>query len=158
MPVPTRWRRRCAPAARATGPEGPLWPGNRPPPGRCGRRLGQRRRLRRPPSLAGVTLDLAGWSHRGLAWVATGVAQCPTLPQQVPALVEFDLDAVQLVMLFGLGDIALPQTFSECFLGGDQVADMRQGVAVRRIQPVAHRSSVPDMDRQTDADWVGCIS
>ena len=68
------------------------------------------------PCSAEVALDLVTRAHGRLAWVAAGLAQCPTLPQQVPALVEFDLDAAQAIMLLRLGDVAVlqlrPQFFS----------------------------------------------
>ena len=94
--------------------------------------------------LAEVSLNLAGRTHRCLPWVSTRLTQCPTLPQQVPALVEFDLHSAQAFVLLGLADVAALQLRPQGFLLGDQVADVYQGVAVRWFAPITHRSSVPE--------------
>jgi hypothetical protein len=56
---------------------------------------------------AQVALDLVCGPHRGLARVATGFAQRPTLPEQVPALVEFGLDPAQPLVLLRFADFAV---------------------------------------------------
>ena len=96
---------------------------------------------------AQVALDFVGRAHGGLARVATGFAQRPTLPKQVPALVEFGLDAAQPLVLLGFADIAVLQLRPKCLLLGDQVVDPRQGGVVwvcRSFLVLFHESSVPD--------------
>lgn len=83
--------------------------------------------------LAGVPLDLVGGTHDCFARVTTGLAQCPSLSEQVPALVEFDLDAAQLLLLLGLADATVPQLRSQRLLLGHQVTDVCQGLAVCRL-------------------------
>jgi hypothetical protein len=56
---------------------------------------------------AQVALDLTGGPHRSIAGVAAGFAQSTTLPQQVPALVELDLQLPQPLVLFGLADFTV---------------------------------------------------
>ncbi|SIP66509.1 hypothetical protein BN9982_40032 [Mycobacterium tuberculosis] len=108
--------------------------------------------------LAGVPLDLVGGTHDCFARVTTGLAQCPSLSEQVPALVEFDLDAAQLLLLLGLADATVPQLRSQRLLLGHQVTDVCQGLAVCRFASLAHGSSVPDLTRCPGTDSVGCIS
>ena len=78
-------------------------------------------------SSAQVALDLVGGPHRRVAGIATGFAQRPTLPQQVPALVELDLERPQPLVLLGLADLAVLELLSECLLLGDEVVNTRQG-------------------------------
>src|ERR1700744_6006408 len=82
-----------------------------------------------PPAVirsAQVALDLVGGAYRGVAGIATGLAQGATLPEQVPALVEFDLELPQPLVLLGLADLAVLQPFSKRLLLGDEFVDPRQ--------------------------------
>jgi hypothetical protein len=54
-----------------------------------------------------IELDLVGGADRGVAGIAAGLAQGAALPQQVPALVEFDLELPQPLVLLGLADLAV---------------------------------------------------
>ena len=95
-------------------------------------------------ALADVTLDLVGRTHRCFARVAPGFAQGPSLPKQIPTLIEFDFDAAKSLVLVGRGDFALLQLGPQQLFLSDQVADMRQRVPVRRFILVVHRFSVPE--------------
>src|SRR6202012_4732561 len=75
---------------------------------------------------AQVALDLVGGAYRGVAGIATGLAQGAALPEQVPALVEFDLELPQPLVLLGLADLAVLQPFSKRLLLGDEFVDPRQ--------------------------------
>src|ERR1700760_1714416 len=79
---------------------------------------------------AQVALDLVGGAHRGVAGIAAGLAQGAALPEQVPALVEFDLELAQPLVLLGLADLAVLQLLSKRLLLGDELVDTRQGVVV----------------------------
>src|SRR5271163_4484474 len=79
---------------------------------------------------AQVALDLAGGPYRGVARIAAGLAQRAALPQQVPTLVELDLEVAQPRVFVGRADVAVLQLLSKCLFLGDQVVDVRQGVAV----------------------------
>ena len=57
------------------------------------------------------------------------------------------LDAAQAIVLLRLGDVAVLQLRPQVFLLGDQVADLCQCLAVGWSTAIAHRSSVPDMNR-----------
>ena len=92
-----------------------------------------------------ILLDFVDRPRSAAARILAELAPGPPLPQQVPALVEFDLDPAQPIMLLRLGDVAALQPRPQVFLLGDQVADACQCVAVGRFAPVAHGSSVPDM-------------
>src|SRR3984893_7029182 len=79
---------------------------------------------------AQVALDLVGGPHRGGAGLPAGLAQGAALPEQVPALVEFDLELAQPLVLLGLADLAVLQLLSKRLLLGDEFVDTRQGVVV----------------------------
>ena len=79
---------------------------------------------------AEVALDLVCGPYRGRARVATGFAQCPTLPQQVPALVELGFEVAQPLVLLRFADVTVLQLLSKCLLFGDEVVNTRQGVVV----------------------------
>src|SRR5271156_4955748 len=76
-------------------------------------------------SSAQVALDLVGGAHRGVAGIATGLTQGAALPEQVPALVEFDLELPQPLVLLGFVDLAVLQLLSKRLLFGDEFVDPR---------------------------------
>ena len=88
---------------------------------------------------AQVALDLVGGPHRGLAGIATGLAQGTALPQQVPALIELDLEMAQPRVFLGLADLAVLELVAKRLLLGDELVDPRQCVGVLIHQPKCAR-------------------
>lgn len=86
-----------------------------------------------------VALDLVGRPHLGLSWIAAGLAQRPSLPQQVPALVELDLQRAQPPLFLRLVDIALLHPGAQLLLLGDKLVHLIEDVLIFR-----HASSLPD--------------
>ena len=70
--------------------------------------------------------------------VAAGLPECAALPQQVPALVQLDLQRAQTCMFLVRADLVPLQAGAKFALLFDKVADVCQGVVVR-----CHASSVP---------------
>lgn len=66
----------------------------------------------------------------GLTWVAAGLAQSPALPQEVPALVEFDLECPQPLVLLVCADLMPLQAIAKIALLVDELADSGQWIAV----------------------------
>lgn len=75
--------------------------------------------VRRCHRSAKIALDLVGRTHLGLAGIAAGLSQRPSLPQQIPALVECDLDGAQPRMLLRLVDLVVLQLGPQLLLLGD---------------------------------------
>ena len=84
---------------------------------------------------AKVALDLTGWAHPRLPRIATGFPKRPPLPQQVPALVEFNFHGAQALVLFGFVDLMVLQLGTQLLLLGDQLVDLSENVLV-----LSHRS------------------
>ena len=59
-----------------------------------------------------------------------GAPQCPSLAQQIPALIEFGIDGVEPALLVGGLDVAPKQAFSQPVLLVHQTVDACQGVSV----------------------------
>lgn len=91
------------------------------------------------PRSAEVAFDLVRRPDLGLAGIAAGLAQRPSLPQQIPALVERDLHRAQPLVLLGLVDLTVLKLAAQLLLLGDKLVDLSQNVLVR-----SHWSSLPD--------------
>ena len=76
---------------------------------------------------AHVLFDDVRWTQRRLFRIAARLAQCAALPQQVPALVEFHLDARQAVVL-AVGERSLAE---EPVLFVHEFLDVRQNLVLR---------------------------
>ena len=79
---------------------------------------------------AAVVLHRAGVADRGLARVLPELASCPALPEQVPALVQLDLDASEVGVLDLVGDLAGAQPLPEVVLLLDEALDAGLDVLV----------------------------
>ena len=82
-----------------------------------------------PPSAA-VVLHGAGVADRGLVRVLSELAPSPTLPEQVPALVQLDLDTSEIGVLDLAGDLAGTQPPPEIVLLLDEALDAGLDVLV----------------------------
>lgn len=76
---------------------------------------------------AHVLFDDLRWSQRRLFRIAARFAQCAALPQQVPALIEFHLEARQPVVL-AVGEDPLAE---EPVLFVHEFLDVRQNLVLR---------------------------
>jgi hypothetical protein len=94
-----------------------------------------------PPSVQ-IALDFTLRSDTGLIGILTRFAQCPPLPQQVPALVELHLDPPEPSVFLGLVDLVVLQLGAEFVLLGDEFVDLRENVRVLRVR--SHGPSLPD--------------
>ena len=74
----------------------------------------------------------------GLTGIAAGLAQGAALPQQVPALVELDLERPQALVFLVSADLASLQAGTQFALLVDEFVDAGQGVVIR-----CHGPSVP---------------
>ena len=72
-----------------------------------------------------VALDRVGVSHRGFARVLAGVASRAALTQEVPALIEGDLDLPQSFVL-GVAEAARPVRLLKPMLFIDQLVDVAE--------------------------------
>ena len=81
-------------------------------------------------SSAEVALDLVGRPDAGLPGIPARLTQGPALPQQIPALVERNLDGAKPVVLLGFGDLVMLELGPQILFLADEVADLGQGVAV----------------------------
>ena len=88
---------------------------------------------------AKVALDLVGRAYPGLAGIAAGLAQCPALPKQIPALVERHFDRMQSLVFIGFVDLMLLQLAPQLLFLGDQLVHLSENVFVP-----SHDSSLPD--------------
>ena len=86
-----------------------------------------------------VALDLIGRTHLSLIGVLTGLAQCPALPEQVPALVELNFHGAQPLMFLGFVDLAVLHLGPELTLLGNELIDLGENVTV-----LVHPTSLPD--------------
>ena len=79
---------------------------------------------------AAVVLHGAGVPDRGLVRVLPELAPCPALPEQVPALVQLDLDTGEVGVLDLAGDLAGAQPLPEVVLLLDEALDVGLDVLV----------------------------
>lgn len=89
--------------------------------------------------LTEVALDLVAGSCGGLVGILAGLPQRPALPQQVPALVELDLQRPKALVFAGLVDVAVLKPVAQFVLLGDELTNVLENVAV-----LVHRASLPD--------------
>jgi len=82
-----------------------------------------------------VPLDDGGRAHLGLIWILTELAPRISLPQQIPALVEFDLDGFQPHLIM-IGEFALPVEM--LFLVNQAFDLLQDGVIDRRLSHIDH--------------------
>lgn len=75
-----------------------------------------------PPSVE-VTLDLTFGAHLRAVGIATAGTQRTALAEQVPALVELDLDRLQPGVFLGFVDLAVLQFVAQLPLLGDEFVD-----------------------------------
>jgi hypothetical protein len=88
---------------------------------------------------ASVAFDLVSWAHPGLLRILPCVAQCPALPQQIPALVEGYLQRLQPLTFLGLVDLPALQFGPQLVLLGDESVNFGEDVLV-----FGHPASLPD--------------
>src|SRR6188768_2748612 len=69
-------------------------------------------------------------AHRRVVGVLPELTPGVALAQQVPQLVELDLDPAELLMLFLLADLAPGEALAQGALGGDQIGDVLPDVDV----------------------------
>ncbi len=86
-----------------------------------------------------VALDLIGRAYLCLIGVLARFAQGPALPQQVPTLVELDLDGAQAAVLLGFIDVVVLHLVAKLLLLGDELIDLGENVMV-----LVHPTSLPD--------------
>lgn len=94
---------------------------------------------RRNANSVEVALDLVRRTHLGFPRVAAGLPKSPALPQQIPALVELNLDGLEPLVLLGLVDLAVLKLGPQVLLLGDQPVDLVENVLV-----FGHSTSLPD--------------
>lgn len=94
---------------------------------------------RRNANSVEVALDLVRRTHLGFPRVAAGLSKSPALPQQIPALVELNLDGLEPLVLLGLVDLAVLKLGPQVLLLGDQPVDLVENVLV-----LGHSTSLPD--------------
>lgn len=88
---------------------------------------------------ASVAFDLVGRTHSGLPRVLSGLAQRSALPQQIPALVEGDLQRLQPLALVALLDLPALQSAPQLLLLGDESVNFGEDVLI-----FGHPASLPD--------------
>src|SRR6267378_3667244 len=113
-----------------------------------------------------VGLDDGGRTHLGLIRILAELAPCVPLPQQIPTLIELDLDGIQPYLIV-IGQCALP---IEMLLLVNKTFDLLQdGVIGRRFSHINHLADSPrgispcrcrdsdpwtaDRSRETTARW-----
>src|SRR5258705_6089340 len=113
-----------------------------------------------------VPLDDRGRTHLGLIRILAELAPCVSLPQQIPTLIEFDLDGFQAHLIV-IGQVALPV---EMLLLVNKTFDLLQdGVIGCRLSHINHLGDSPlsispgrcrdsdlwtaDRSRETTARW-----
>src|SRR5467141_5133895 len=87
-----------------------------------------------------VPLDDRGRTHLGLIRILAELAPRVSLPQQIPTLIEFDLDGFQPYLIV-IGQVALPV---EMLLLVNKTFDLLQdGVILRRVSHIITSRTQP---------------